>query len=199
MKQAGKAGGLPTQKADLEAEGARLFVGKALGDAARSAGGDPQALMKALVESLEATDTFAINAFLEDTPSIRSALQSIREAVHTRRKVATTLDFGPRYLHSTGQLQKGGPNRLAGLQLWQSASARLDKTTGKATGKATGKGKPLAIPGLGGDFDTLVEAQATGDFSVLCDRDRRMIGIDVGGDPAATLSKLATWFEAALA
>jgi transaldolase/glucose-6-phosphate isomerase len=200
MKQAGKAGGLPAQKADLETEGARLFVGKALGDAVRSAGGaDPQTLMKALVESLQATDTFAINAFLEDTPSIRSALESIREAVHSNCKVATTLDFGPRYLHSTGQLQKGGPNRLAGLQLWQSASARVGKTTGKAKGKTKAKGKPLAIPGLGGDFDTLVEAQATGDFAVLCDRDRRMIGIDVGADPAATLSKLATWFKGALA
>jgi len=189
MNRARQGGGLPTQKADLETEGARLFVAPALADASRSAGGDPQALMKTLVESLGATDTFVINAFLEDTPSTRTALQSIRKAVGKSRQVATTLDFGPRYLHSTGQLQKGGPNRIVGLQLWQSASARADANTREA----------LAIPGLGGDFDTLVEAQAVGDFAVLCDRDRRMVGIDVGADPAATLARLADWIDGALA
>jgi transaldolase/glucose-6-phosphate isomerase len=160
-----------------------------LADACRGAGGDAQAMMKALVESLAESDTFVINAFLEDTPATRKALQSLREAVGTSRKVATTLDFGPRYLHSTGQLQKGGPNRIVGLQLWQSASARADANAGKA----------LAIPGLGGDFDTLVEAQAVGDFKVLCDRDRRMIGIDVGPDPAATIARLTGWIDGALA
>ena len=181
--------GLPTQKADLETDGARFFVAQALGDATRSAGADAQALMKALIGSLEATDTFVINAFLEDTASTRTALQSLREAIGKRQRVATTLDFGPRYLHSTGQLQKGGPNRIVGLQLWQSASARA----------AVGDGEALAIPGMGGDFDTLVEAQASGDFAVLRDRDRRMIGIDVGSDPAATLAKLTSWFDGALA
>jgi len=184
-----QAGGLATHKADLEADGARFFVAPALGDAARSAGANAQALMKALVGSLEANDTFVINAFLEDIPSTRTALQSLREAVGKSRQVATTLDFGPRYLHSTGQLQKGGPNRIVGLQLWQSASARADANAGRA----------LAIPGLGGDFDRLVEAQAVGDFAVLCDRDRRMIGIDVGSDPAATLARLASWIDRAVA
>jgi transaldolase/glucose-6-phosphate isomerase len=191
MTQTGQGGGLPGQKADLEADGVRLFIAPALRDASRSAGGDAQALMKAFIDSLEATDTFVINAFLEDTPSVRIALQSLREVIGNSRHVATTLDFGPRYLHSTGQLQKGGPSRIMGLQLWQGASAR--------TGADAARGETLAIPGLGGDFDTLVEAQAVGDFKVLCDRDRRMIGIDVGIDAAATLAKLTSWIEGALA
>ena len=183
MEQAG-AGGLPDHSADLEVDGARFFVGPALGEAALKADGDPTALMKTLVESLAASDTFAINAFLEDTPQTRATLQSLREAIGTARKVATTLDFGPRYLHSTGQLQKGGPNRLVGLQLWQSAAARM--------------ADELEIPG-GGAFDTLAEAQAEGDFRVLCERERRVIGIDVGADADATLARLTTWIEGALA
>jgi len=191
MKQAGQGGGLPTQKADLETDGARLFVAPALAGAARSAGADAPAWMKALVESLEASDTFVINAFLENTASTREALQSLREAVGKSRRVATALDFGPRYLHSTGQLQKGGPNRIVGLQLWQSASGRADGGAGTE--------QTLAIPGMAGDFEMLAEAQAVGDFAVLCERDRRMIGIDVGSDPAATLAKLTSWIEGALA
>ncbi|MAG31580.1 MAG: transaldolase [Deltaproteobacteria bacterium] len=185
IAKAADGGTLPRRAADLEAEGARLFVGPALAGASGQTGGDPAALLKALLASLEASDTFVVNAFLEDTPAIRDTLQSLREAVGNAHAVATTLDFGPRYLHSTGQLQKGGPNRIVGLQLWQSASDR--------------KRDALAIPGLGGDFDTLAEAQAAGDFAILCERDRRMIGIDVGPDPASTLEKLTGWISGALA
>ena len=205
MAQATDGDGLASRKADLELEGGagtegqgpRLFIAPALGEAIRQAGTaadtDPQLLMKALIGSLEEHDTFCINAFLADTSETRSNLQVLREAIGSARKVATTLDFGPRYLHSTGQLQKGGPNRLVGLQLWQSADAR----------QAQGQGK-LEIPDLagsgggGGDFDTLVQAQAEGDFQVLCDRERRMIGIDVGSDPAATLTQLTEWIQGAL-
>ncbi|HIF95107.1 MAG TPA: bifunctional transaldolase/phosoglucose isomerase [Myxococcales bacterium] len=201
MMQAKADGGLPIRKADLEVEnegagqGPRLFIAPALGGAMSQSGSatDPRALISALISSLKAGDTFGINAFLADTPETRASLQSIREAVGKARNVATTLDFGPRYLHSTGQLQKGGPNRLAGLQLWQSAEAR------KSRGQEN-----LEIPefggqaGEGGDFDTLVQAQAEGDFSVLCDRKRRMIGIDVGADPTIALQKLQEWIQGAI-
>ena len=52
---------------------------------------------------------------------------------------------------------------------------------------------------MGGDFATLAEAQAAGDFAVLCERGRRMVGIDVGSDLASALSKLTTWMNEALA
>ena len=146
---------------------------------------DAPALFKKLVSGLDQNDTFVINAFLADTPKTRAALTAIREAVGRGRRVATTLDFGPRYLHSTGQLQKGGSNRVAGLHLWQS--------------KAASPNPAVAIPQMGGDFGTLAEAQAAGDFDVLCERGRRMIGIDVGSDLAGALAKLAKWIEEAIA
>lgn len=184
MQRASRDGGLPERSADLEAKGVKLMTAPALGDAASRAKGDPGALAESLLDGLASGDTFVINAFLEDTPTTRRVLQSIREAVGSAKRVATTLDFGPRYLHSTGQLQKGGPNRVVGLHLWQSAAARA--------------GTPLGIPEMGGDFDTLAEAQAVGDFEVLCKRDRRVLGIDVGADPPATLALLADWIGSAL-
>ncbi len=185
MQQASLDGGLPERKADLETDGVRLMTAPALGDAASRAAGDPGALIRALLDTLVANDTFVVNAFLEDAPSTRAVLQSIRETVGNTKRVATTLDFGPRYLHSTGQLQKGGPNRVVGLHLWQSAGTRTEDR--------------LVIPDMGGDFDTLAEAQAVGDFSVLCDRDRRIIGVDLGADPASALSSLEQWIRSALA
>ncbi|HEB90686.1 MAG TPA: bifunctional transaldolase/phosoglucose isomerase [Deltaproteobacteria bacterium] len=185
MEKAAETGGLPVPMPDLDANGIRFFVGSAFSAEAGRTTADPVALLKALFERLDASDTFLLNAFLEDAPEIRTALESIRAAVAEARPVATTLDFGPRYLHSTGQLQKGGPARFAGLQLWQGAAAR--------------KKPPLGIPGMSISFDTLAEAQAIGDFSVLCERGRRMIGIDVGPDPAAALSRVGDWVREALA
>jgi len=139
----------------------------------------------AMLDGLTNTDTFVVNVFLEDADAIRAPLQALRERVGVAKGIATTLCFGPRYLHSTGQLQKGGPDRVAGLHLWQSAAAR--------------SGAPLAIPNMVGDFDTLAAAQSLGDFSVLADRGRRVVGIDVGADPTATLEQLARLVEEALA
>jgi len=178
------AAGRGTVAADIEAAGVRIFAAKTLGPAARDAKGDPARLMKALVDSLMPNDSFIVNAFLADSPEIRAKLERIRAAVGPARRVATAVSFGPRYLHSTGQLHKGGPNRVVGLQLWQSAASR--------------KGGALAIPGIGGDFDRLAEAQAVGDFRVLSERGRRMLGIDVGADPAAALDALGGWIEGAL-
>jgi len=180
MDEAAQGGGLPAPDATVESEGARYLAAPALDDADDVAG-----LVRSLVDGLTANDTFIVNAFLADTPEIRAALTTLRQKVGDARSVATTLDFGPRYLHSTGQLQKGGPNRVAGLHLWQSAAAR--------------PGDALAIPEMGVDFDVLAEAQAVGDFRVLADRERRILGIDVGADVMATLTRLSDLIDGALA
>lgn len=180
MAKAAGSGALPVPPASFQDQGASWIVSDALGSAS-----DAATAIAALLGSLGPNDTFFLNVFLEDADANRAALEGLRERVGHARNVATTLDFGPRYLHSTGQLQKGGPNRLAGLQLWQSAGARTEEA--------------LAIPGMGGDCDTLVEAQAVGDFSVLAARDRRVIGIDVGPDPGATLERIASLVAEALA
>ena len=163
----------------------RIIVPPALEAAVRGAEGDPARILRGLVASLGPGDAFLINVFLAETDAIRAPLERLRAALRASTRVATALSFGPRYLHSTGQLQKGGPNRLAGLQIWQSAAAR--------------RCAPLAIPGLGGDFDGLAEAQAVGDHRILAERGRRVLGIDVGSDPVDALTRLAGWIEGALA
>lgn len=182
------AGGAGALGAGVAAGGARLHVGPALADAIGGEN-DPIEWMRALFDSLGAGDVFSINAYLEESQGLREALEGLRrsviDALARRHRNATTLAFGPRYLHSSGQLQKGGPNQFVGLQLWQAAASR--------------SGNPLEIPTLGGDFDTLVEAQAAGDFAVLADRDRRIVGIEVGADPKATIAMLAKWIQGALA
>jgi len=170
--------------ADLEAEGLSLFASSALKNAI-PASADPVAWMRALLASLGEHDVFAMNVFLEDSEDIRQPLESLRRSVGADHKIATTLAFGPRYLHSSGQLQKGGPNTFVGLQIWQGASRRA--------------GQALEIPRLGGNFGRLAEAQAIGDFSVLGERNRRVIGVDVGSEPEAAIASLVQWIEEAIA
>jgi transaldolase/glucose-6-phosphate isomerase len=182
MAEASDGGTLAEPTDTFVSDGMRLTPAPALGASGVT---DPVLLFKTLISSIGPNDTFVFNAFLADTPEVRGPLQKLRDTVGRAQKVATTLNFGPRYLHSTGQLQKGGPNRVAGLHLWQSASAR--------------PAEALAIPNMDGTFDTLAEAQAAGDFEVLCDRERRMIGIDVGADPAIALQKITDWINEVIA
>ncbi len=178
---AGASAGLAVPKPTLEVDDQRWIVAPALGTLS---GADAPRILSTLIRSIQSDDTFAINAFLADTREIRERLESLRLRVRDLAHVATTLDFGPRYLHSTGQLQKGGPNRWVGLHLWQSAGARGPNRT--------------EIPRIGGDFETLAEAQAVGDFCVLAERNRRLIGIDLGPDVHAALARLDAWFAAAM-
>ncbi len=173
----------PTDSPRLEAGGARLFGSPALA-ADLATEDDAAGWLKVLIASLREGDVFAVNAFLDESDANRELLESLRASFEASRPQAMTLSFGPRYLHSTGQLQKGGSERLVGLQIWQSAAGR--------------DAEPLEIPGLGGSFDALAEAQAAGDFAVLAERGRRVIGIDVGPDPRATLDALARWIDEAL-
>src|SRR5207245_1780051 len=88
-------------------------------DALRSkaSSGGAEAFLAAHLARIQPGDYFAINAYVEMTDANRQALQAIRHAVRDSKKVATTLGFGPRFLHSTGQLHKGGPNTGVFLQL----------------------------------------------------------------------------------
>jgi len=182
---ASQVGTAARSDAALEADGVHIHASEALAAATRDARNDPVQAARALVGSLRAGDGFLINVFLPESDAIRAPLERLRARLGARTRAATALAFGPRYLHSTGQLQKGGPDTLVGLQIWQSAGAR--------------KPPRLAIPGLGGDFDTLAEAQAVGDFRVLSERGRRMLGIDVGADAVAGVERIAAWLERALA
>jgi hypothetical protein len=127
----------------------------------------------------EPADYVAIQAYLEPSAEIRRSLQAIRALLRDRLRTATTLGFGPRYLHSTGQLHKGGPPTGLFVQI-------------------TGADKEeLAIPGSGYDFSTLKTAQALGDLEALREGGRRVIRLHLLGKPAQTLQQLLHLLRAA--
>ena len=101
-----------------------------------------------------------------------AALQEVRESVRGSARVATTLGFGPRFLHSTGQLHKGGPDSGVFLQV----------TADDAV--------PLPIPGRRFGFGELCRAQARGDQEVLAGRGRRILRVHLGADVKVGLAAL---------
>jgi transaldolase/glucose-6-phosphate isomerase len=109
-----------------------------------------------------------------------AALQAIRTAVRDKKKVATCLGFGPRFLHSTGQAYKGGPNSGVFLQI----TADDDKD--------------LPVPGQKYTFGVVKAAQARGDLEVLVERGRRALRIHLGKDVRYGLAKLASAMSVAL-
>ena len=114
-------------------------------------------------------------------PEHDSLLQTLRHAVRDRKQVATCLGFGPRFLHSTGQAYKGGPNSGVFLQV------TCDET------------HDLAVPGQKYTFGIVKAAQARGDFAVLAERNRRALRVHIGdGDVNAGLKKLAELVEQVL-
>ncbi len=121
---------------------------------------------------LNPKDFFALLAFVEMNPDTETALQQIRHLVLQRKKVATCLGFGPRFLHSTGQAYKGGPNAGVFLQITYTPS--ID----------------LPIPGKKFTFAAVELAQAQGDFQVMAERTRRILRIHVEGDLLAGLREL---------
>jgi transaldolase / glucose-6-phosphate isomerase len=117
-------------------------------------------------------DYLAIQAYLDPSVEIWHRLQVLRALLRDRLRIATTVGFGPRYLHSTGQLHKGGPPNGLFVQI-----------------TAEDKDK-LPIPGASYDFPTLKAAQALGDLQALSQGGRRVIRLHLGGKPAPALQQL---------
>jgi len=122
------------------------------------------AFLRAFVDLAAAPDYLALLSYFLRTEARHQALQSLRLALRHRRRVATTLGYGPRYLHSTGQFHKGGPN--TGVFILFTADAAAD----------------LPIPGQPYGFATLQRAQALGDFRSLNTKGRRVIRVHLGSD-----------------
>lgn len=135
--------------------------------------GETGAAPAALLRQAKPGDYLAILAYLPDTPEVSGALHSLRRQVAHRYGIATTAGFGPRYLHSTGQLHKGGPD--SGLFLLLTADHRQD----------------IPIPGRPFSFGTLADAQAAGDRQALQKLGRRIAWVHLGADPAAGLERLS--------
>jgi len=148
-----------------------ILEGKSRVESPESRVVDPEALRE-LLDSLRPGDYFAITAYLHDTPETEERLQRIRLRVRDTLKVATTVGFGPRFLHSTGQLHKGGPDTGVFLQI--TAQPRED----------------VPIPGKPFGFGEVVAAQAAGDLAALRSRGRRALRVHLPEDILPALEDL---------
>lgn len=132
------------------------------------------ALRELLAEHARVGSYVATMAYLAPDPAVDEALTALRTAIRARTHAATTVGYGPRFLHSTGQLHKGGASVGVFLQL-------VDRGR-----------EGVEIPGQQYDFAALVRAQAIGDGQALTQRGLPFLRIDVGEDPAAAIRALAT-------
>jgi glucose-6-phosphate isomerase/transaldolase/glucose-6-phosphate isomerase len=124
-----------------------------------------------LLKTAKPGDYLAITAYAQQTPGVDRAAARLRQTVMERHKIATTMAYGPRFLHSTGQLHKGGPNTCLVLQL-------------------TVDDNDLDIPGEAYGFGTLLAAQAMGDCQALVERGRRVARVHIGSDAEAGILRL---------
>jgi len=167
-------GSLPEEVPFFEGEGAKLFSSK--NHAVELAGSVQERslgqLLKAQLEQIKPNDYFALLGYVEMSEEKEKLLQAIRAKVLEKYKPATCLGFGPRFLHSTGQAYKGGPNDGIFLQI--TSDDEFD----------------LPVPGQKYTFGIVKAAQARGDFQVLLDRGRRALRVHIGADVKAGLEKI---------
>jgi glucose-6-phosphate isomerase len=137
--------------------------------------------LRAHLNQIQAGDYFAVLAYLPMFPMHEAVIQGLRHKVRDAKRVATCLGFGPRFLHSTGQDYKGGPNTGVFLQI--TADHAVD----------------VAIPGQKLSFGVVIDAQAAGDMAVLESRGRRALRVHLGSGVATGLKTLAAAIDEALA
>ena len=133
----------------------------------------------AFLKSARPGDYVAIQAYIPASPAADAALQALRQAIHLRTGLATTVGYGPRFLHSTGQLHKGDGGQGLFVQLVSDAAEDV--------GIPDEAGQPAAAMG----FNVLKKAQALGDARALRAAHRRLIAFEVGTQPVAAIERLA--------
>ena len=177
-----KSGSLPSETPLFEDETIALYADPANAGALPQTGEGFEAALKAHLARIKDGDYAALLAYVARNEAHHAILQEARIALRDKRKVATCLEFGPRFLHSTGQAYKGGPDTGVFLQITADPS------------------EDLAIPGRALGFGTVVAAQARGDFAVLAERGRRALRVHIkGGDVDAGLKRIAAAIKAAVA
>ena len=177
-----KTGSLPAEEPVVEDDGLKLFTDeKNAADLARAAGGDKSlaGYLKAHLGRIGTGDYFAVLGYIQMNAEHEKNLQAIRHAVRDKKHVATCLGFGPRFLHSTGQAYKGGPN--SGVFLQVTCDDALE----------------LPVPQQKYTFGMVKAAQARGDFQVLAERGRRALRVHLH-DVGAGLATLAAAVQKAL-
>lgn len=160
--------GLPGPVPDVEAEGIEL---------SGATGESPEAALRTFADDTPAGSYFAIMAYLPMSGENEAALRDLQAALRDRTGAATTLGFGPRFLHSTGQFHKGGPPSGRFIQI-----VAADETS-------------VPIPGADYDFATLAHAQSLGDLEALRSRSYPTLRLHLSGDVPAQLARLAAALE----
>jgi len=176
-------GSLPTETPILQGQGIKLYTDAKNAAALKQSTEGDQTLtgyLRAHLSRLQRGDYFALLGYIQMNDAHEQALQSIRHAVRDSKRVATCLGFGPRFLHSTGQAYKGGPNSGVFLQV----------TCDDAS--------DISVPQQKYTFGIVKAAQARGDFAVLAERERRALRVHVGADVATGLERLRQAVQEAL-
>ncbi|MGH7686316.1 MAG: bifunctional transaldolase/phosoglucose isomerase [Candidatus Dormibacteria bacterium] len=165
-----QTGALPQESPTASAGGISVFGG---------AGDSPADVLRSHVDSASAGDYVALMAYVTPNAANEAAMQRLRVQIRDARQVATTFGFGPRFLHSTGQLHKGGPNTGVYIQI---------------TGDDH---EDVPIPDQRFTFSVLKQAQAAGDLQSLRDHGRRVIRVHVSGDLIEGIDSLTNACSAA--
>jgi glucose-6-phosphate isomerase len=170
-----KTGKLPEESPLFDEGGIKLFTDERNAANLKDLAGNDQSLsgfLRAHLSQLKPGDYMALLAYIEMNGAHEETLQAMRHAVRDRKHVATCLGFGPRFLHSTGQAYKGGPNSGVFLQI------------------TCDDANDLPVPGQKYTFGTVKAAQARGDFQVLAERKRRALRVHLPKNVDAGLEKL---------
>lgn len=177
-----KTGSLPAETPVIATAEADIYTDEANAAALRRAGADGTlgSWVKALLSRPGSGDYFALLAYIARDGASIDSLQKMRLAVRDRRHVATCAEFGPRFLHSTGQAYKGGPDSGVFLQI------------------TADDAKDLPVPGQKASFGIVKAAQARGDFDVLTERGRRALRVHLKGDLKPALAALDAAISEAL-
>jgi transaldolase/glucose-6-phosphate isomerase len=173
-------GKLPAEEPFFEGDGVKLYADAKNAEALKQ-GKTLAEILKAHLARAGQGDYFALLGYITMNPQNEAALQAIRHGVRDKKKVATVLGFGPRFLHSTGQAYKGGPNTGVFLQI--TCDNAVD----------------LPVPDQKYTFGVVKAAQARGDFTVLAERGRRALRVHLGKDVKAGLATLQAAVGQALA
>jgi glucose-6-phosphate isomerase len=177
-----ETGKLPAREPVLEGEGYKLYAMESYAATLKAAApaGTLAGYLRAHLGQIHEGDYFAALAYLPMFAENEAAIQRLRHKVRDKKRVATCLGFGPRFLHSTGQDYKGGPNTGVFLQI--TADHTVD----------------VEIPGQKLTFGVVIDAQAAGDLAVLESHGRRALRVHLGVDLAAGLEMLAAAMDEAL-
>jgi transaldolase/glucose-6-phosphate isomerase len=177
-----KTGSLPPEQPVISTAQAEIYTDDKNAGALRKAGadGDLGSWLKAHFARPRSGDYVALLAYIERDRAHIDTLQHMRLALRDKRHVATCAEFGPRFLHSTGQAYKGGPDSGVFLQI------------------TADDAKDLAVPDQKASFGVIKAAQARGDFDVLTERGRRALRVHLKGDLKAGLAMLDAAISKAL-